>query len=98
MEENKIIKTLAKELAKRDIDSLRREVSTMKFKEAYEKLKGYNLCEYSDTSIGEDFFDVNYKNIATTIYRTKRGFCEVSDACDVWLSDISSPIDTIHNI
>ena len=98
MDEKEIIKALAKELAKRDIDSLRREVSTMKFEEVYKKLKGYNLCEFSNTSIGDDFFDVNYKNITATIYRTKRGFCEVSDAADVWLSDISSPIDTIHNI
>lgn len=91
MEDKAIIKALAIKLGTQDLESLRKEVSTMKFMEAYMKLGGYNI----NLTDGEEFFDVNYKNISTTIYRTKRGNCEVSDKVDVWLSELSSPIITI---
>ena len=90
MEDKAIIKALAIKLGTQDLESLRKEVSTMKFIEAYMKLGGYNI----HLTDGEEFFDVNYKNISTTIYRTKRGNCKVSDKVDVWLSELSSRIIT----
>ena len=95
--EKEIIIKLATELAKRDREELCRLVSTMKFEDAFKKLNGFNL------SIGpcfcgkkffenNTFFDVNYKNIATTIFMTPHGGCEVYDTVDVWVDTIDSPI------
>lgn len=98
--QKEIIKGLATELAKRDRDSLVQKVALLSFERAYEELNGYNLSideiSMRGKTIGFNvFFDCNYKSIATTIFRTKKGGCEVYDTVDVWLSDISSPIDTI---
>ena len=88
--EREIIIKLATELAKRDREDLCRLVSTMKFEDAFKKLNGYNLD--IDPSCHNKFFDVNYKSIATTIFMTSHGGCEVHDAVDVWIDDIVSPI------
>ena len=98
--QKEIIKGLATELAKRDRDSLVQKVALLSFERAYEELNGYNLSVDEISMRGKTigfnvFFDCNYKNIATTIFRTEKGGCEVYDTVDVWLSDISSPIDTI---
>lgn len=98
--QKEIIKGLATELAKRDRDSLAQKVALLSFERAYEELNGYNLSideiSMRGKTIGFNvFFDCNYKSIATTIFRTDKGGCEVYDTVDVWLSDISSPIDTI---
>lgn len=98
--QKEIIKGLATELAKRDRDSLVQKVSLLSFERAYEELNGYNLSIDEITMRGKTigfnvFFDCNYKSIATTIFRTEKGGCEVYDTVDVWLSDISSPIGTI---
>jgi len=98
--QKEIIKGLATELAKRDRDSLVQKVSLLSFERAYEELNGYNLSIDEITMRGKTigfnvFFDCNYKSIATTIFRTEKGGCEVHDTVDVWLSDISSPIGTI---
>lgn len=98
--QKEIIKGLATELAKRDRDSLVQRVSLLSFERAYEELNGYNLSIDEITMRGKTigfnvFFDCNYKSIATTIFRTDKGGCEVYDTVDVWLSDISSPIGTI---
>jgi hypothetical protein len=98
--QKEIIKGLAAELAKRDRDSLIEFVSHLSFERAYAELNGYNLSideiTCKEKTIGFNvFFDCNYKNIATTIFRTDDGMCEVYDTVDVWLSDISSPIATI---
>lgn len=98
--QKEIIKGLATELAKRDRDSLVQKVSLLSFERAYKELNGYNLSIDEITMRGKTigfnvFFDCNYKSIATTIFRTEKGGCEVYDTVDVWLSDISSPIDTI---
>ena len=98
--QKEIIKGLATELAKRDRDSLIQKVSLLSFERAYEELNGYNLSIDEITMRGKTigfnvFFDCNYKSIATTIFRTEKGGCEAYDTVDVWLSDISSPIDTI---
>ncbi len=98
--QREIIKGLATELAKRDRDSLVQRVSLLSFERAYEELNGYNLSIDEITMRGKTigfnvFFDCNYKSIATTIFRTDKGGCEVYDTVDVWLSDISSPIGTI---
>ena len=98
--QKEIIKGLTTELAKRDRDSLVQKVSLLSFEGAYEELNGYNLSIDEITMRGKTigfnvFFDCNYKSIATTIFRTEKGGCEVYDTVDVWLSDISSPIDTI---
>jgi hypothetical protein len=98
--QKEIIKGLATELAKRDRDSLVQKVSLLSFERAYEELNGYNLSVDEISMRGKTigfnvFFDCNYKSIATTIFRTDDGGCEVYNTVDVWLSDISSPIDTI---
>lgn len=98
--QKEIIKGLATELAKRDRDSLIQKVALLSFERAYKELNGYNLSIDEITMRGKTigfnvFFDCNYKSIATTIFRTEKGGCEVYDTVDVWLSDISSPIDTI---
>ena len=98
--QKEIIKGLATELAKRDRDSLIQKVALLSFERAYEELNGYNLSideiSMRGKTIGFNvFFDCNYKSIATTIFRTEKGGCEVYNTVDVWLSDISSPIDTI---
>lgn len=98
--QKEIIKGLATELAKRDRDSLVQKVALLSFEKAYKELNGYNLTideiSMRGKTIGFNvFFDCNYKSIATTIFRTDKGGCEVYDTVDVWLSDISSPIDTI---
>ena len=98
--QKEIIKGLATELAKRDRDSLIQKVSLLSFERAYEELNGYNLSVDEISMRGKTigfnvFFDCNYKSIATTIFRTEKGGCEVYDTVDVWLSDISSPIGTI---
>ena len=98
--QKEIIKGLATELAKRDRDSLVQKVSLLSFEKAYKELNGYNLSIDEITMRGKTigfnvFFDCNYKSIATTIFRTEKGGCEVYETVDVWLSDISSPIDTI---
>ena len=90
--QKEIIKGLATELAKRDRDSLVQKGALLSFEKAYKELNGYNLSIDESFNI---FFDCNYKSIATTIFRTDKGGCEVYDTVDVWLSDISSPIDTI---
>jgi hypothetical protein len=98
--QKEIIKGLATELAKRDRDSLIQKVSLLSFERAYEELNGYNLSVDEVSMRGKTigfnvFFDCNYKSITTTIFRTEKGGCEVYETVDVWLSDISSPIDTI---
>ena len=98
--QKEIIKSLATELAKRDRDSLVQKVALLSFERAYEELNGYNMSideiSMRGKTIGFNvFFDCNYKSIATTIFRTDDGGCEVYEVVDVWLSDISSPIDTI---
>ena len=98
--QKEIIKGLATELAKRDRDSLVQKVALLSFEKAYKELNGYNLTideiSMRGKTIGFNvFFDCNYKSIATTIFRTEKGGCEVYETVDVWLSDISSPIDTI---
>ena len=98
--QNEIIKGLATELAKRDRDSLCDLVSNLSFEMAYQKLNGYNLSvdeiSMKGKTIGFNvFFDCNYKSITTTIFRTDDGGCEVYEVVDVWLSEISSPIEMI---
>ena len=95
--EKEIITKLATELAKRDREELCRLVSTMKFEDAFKKLNGYNLDVCVTTCNGEYmcndmFFDVNYKSIATTIFMTPHGGCEVYEYVDVWVDGIDSPI------
>jgi hypothetical protein len=95
--EREIIIKLAIELAKRDREDLCRLVSTMKFEDALKKLNGFNLNVEPITMNGKfilnnTFFDVNYKSIATTIFMTPQGGCEVYDTVDVWIDDIDSPI------
>ena len=49
------------------------------FDKACTELKGFNKTE--------DFFDCNYKDICTTIFRTQFGGCIVSDVVEVWSDD-----------
>ena len=92
----RIIKALAKELAKRDMKSLEEFVCGMKFKDAYRLLNGFNLDSWGDEEgeISGSSFDVNYKSITTTIFDDD-GNCFLYDICDVWLPEYSSPIERI---
>lgn len=94
MEDKKIIEVLAKELAKRDYDSLREKVSTMQFEEAFKELNGYNR----DGDFENEHFDCNYKSITATICKEHRyRGCYVSPlGIEVWLSDVSSPIANVE--
>ena len=68
-------------------------VSNMTYEEAFKKLNGYNLTA-NPITIGEEeiligineFFDVSYKHISTTIFRTDENGCEVWEEFDVHLS------------
>lgn len=68
-------------------------VSNMTYEEAFKKLNGYNLTA-DPITIGEEeiligineFFDVSYKHISTTIFRTDENGCEVWEEFDVHLS------------
>ena len=94
--EEEIIIALAKELAKRDLKSLEDLLCGMKFADAYRTLGGFNLEDWVDEDGDEcSSFDVNYKSIATTIFKGEDGYCFVYDTFDVWLSDYSSPVATI---
>jgi len=96
MEEEKIIMALATELAKRDLKALESFVCGMKFADAYKVLNGFNFSIWIDEEGYEGTsFDVNYKSITATIFRSDDGYCFVYDTCDVWLNDISSPIASV---
>lgn len=68
-------------------------VSNMTYEEAFKKLNGYNLTA-DPITIGEEeiligineFFDVSYKHISTTIFRTDENGCEVWEEFDAHLS------------
>ena len=97
MTKEKMIEKLAQELGNRDREDLCKVVSTKKFEEAFIDLDGYNLTCEPITINGQEFgnntfFDLNYKSIATTIFKTPNGNCEVYECVDVWLDDLSSPI------
>lgn len=89
MNEKEKIDWLSKELAKRDRESLCREVACMTFQQAYKKLGGYNL---ESNGYGVDLFDVNYKSITASIRCTEYDGCDVSDKVDLWLSDTGTSI------
>ena len=71
-------------IIKQEYNDLCSLVSNMTYEEAFKKLNGYNLTA-DPITIGEEkrligineFFDVNYKHINTTIFRTKNNGCEV---------------------
>ena len=62
-------------------------VSNMKYEDAFKKLNGYNLtadpvtCGKELIYISESF-QVTYKHISTTIFRTKNNGCEVWEEFD----------------
>jgi hypothetical protein len=68
-------------------------VSNMTYEEAFKKLNGYNLTA-DPITFGEEerligineFFNVSYKHISTTIFRTDENGCEVWEEFDVHLS------------
>ena len=99
-DERMIINALAKEIAKRDLASLANFVSGMTFEQAFNVLNGFNLSSdpmmIGDKLLGfNTFFDLTYKSISTTIFKTEDGGCEVYDTADVWLLGVVSPIDTV---
>ena len=89
MNEKEKIDWLSKELAKRDRESLCREVACMSFNQAYKKLGGYNL---ESDGYGVNLFDVNYKSITASIRCTEYDGCDVSDKVDLWLPNVSTPL------
>lgn len=69
----------------REYDELVRMTSNMKYEDAFKQLNGYNLtadpvtCGKNKELIAvNEFFEVIYKHINTTIFRTK------NDGCEVW--------------
>ena len=89
MNEIEKIDWLSKELAKRDWESLCREVACMSFQQADKKLGGYNL---ESDGYGVNMFDVNYKSITTTIRCTEYDGCYVSNKVEIWLPNVSTPL------
>ena len=85
MHHNKQLKIMIeaiKNLAKKEYNELCELVSNLTYVEAYNKLNGFNLTSdpitIGDKLIGlNEFFDVNYKHINTTIFRTNENGCEV---------------------
>ena len=68
----------------REYDELVRMTSNMKYEDAFKQLNGYNLtadpwtCGKNKELITvNEFFDVTYKHINTTIFRTENNGCEV---------------------
>ena len=88
MNEKEKIDLLSKELAKRDRESLCREVACMTFQQAHKKLGGYNMGSDGDIN----YFDVNYKSITASIRCTEYDGCDVSDKVDLWLPNVSTPL------
>ena len=69
----------------REYNELVRMTSNMKYEDAFKQLNGYNLtadpvtCGKNKELITvNEFFEVTYKHINTTIFRTK------NDGCEVW--------------
>ena len=89
MNEKEKIDWLSKELAKRDWESLCREVACMTFQQAYEKLGGYNL---ESDGYGVNMFDVNYKSITAIIRCTAFSGCSVDTKVEIWLPNVSTPL------
>lgn len=77
----------------REYNELCSLVSNMTYEEAFKKLNGYNLTA-DPITIGDEerligvneFFNVNYKHISTTIFRTDENGCEVWEEFDVHMS------------
>ena len=88
MDKKEKIDWLSKELAKRDWESLCREVACMTFQQAYKKLGGYNMGSDGDIN----YFDVNYKSIAASIRCTEYDGCNVSDKVELWLPNDTTPL------
>lgn len=59
------------------------------FDDLCEILKGFNETE--------EYFDVNYKSIATTIYNEKNKIT-ISDYVDIWNDENCEPIESQFNI
>ena len=79
-----------KNLAKKEYNELCELVNDLTYIEAYNKLDGYNLTSEPIT-IGEnekllginEFFDVKYKHIETSIFRVDKNKCEVWEEFDL---------------
>ena len=75
---------------KREYNELCALVANMKYEDAFKALNGYNLtadpiCVGTDgkfVSLNE-FFDVTYKHINTSIFRTENNGCEVWEEFNV---------------
>lgn len=74
----------------KEYNELVTKTSKMTYEEAFKKLNGYNLSA-DPVTYGEDkrlicvseSFDVTYKHITTTIFRTEDNGCEVWEEFDV---------------
>jgi hypothetical protein len=63
-------------------------VADMSYEEAFKKLDGYNLTADPIMADGKwlsnnEFFDVEYKHIKTSIFRVDKNKCEVWEECDL---------------
>lgn len=83
---DKVIKDLGKKLGEYEYKELAAKLIGVSFMQAFIDLEGYNLDEENG------FFDCNYKDISTTIWRDKFGTCYINQAFDVWHGELSSPI------
>lgn len=98
MSNKRIIKKLAIEVAKRDIESLQNYVADKSFGDAFKALDGFNL-DVDVSLVGKEFlsagmrFDCNYKSICATVFDDGNGMCEVyADACEVYVDGETTPI------
>ena len=85
------VKELASSIGIIDHDELKNLVKNMSFEDAFKKLDSFNLENDYVDGAAIMRFDLNYKSIATTIYKCGNG-CRVHNVIDVWLNNVSSPI------
>ena len=86
------VKALALSIGKIDHNELVNLVKNMSFEDAFKKFDSFDLeNDYQEDGTAIMRFDVNYKSIATTIFRHGTG-CRVHNVIDVWVSNVSSPI------
>ena len=77
----KVVRELVKEIAMRDLQSLRDRIADMPFENAYKTLNGFNRLK------GDDFFVFNYKTLNGTINRTEDGKCDFNKIFAIFLDD-----------
>lgn len=83
-----MVENILKSLVEKEYKELCAMVANMTYEEAFKKLDGYNLTADPIMMDGQwlsnnEFFDVKYKHIETSIFRADKNKCEVWEECDL---------------